>query len=149
MNKEEFLEISRAYFKSIGFQILKKSKFYYDTEDITLLVWFQHSNFSETYYVDYYFRIKKLHPEVKNITDNVWDTIGGRLIYSATKGFNIEYQLYNKDEYLKDLSKLSDLQIVPIMQDGVCYIKKLATNCERYGAWILFRENDRQKILSI
>ncbi len=38
MDKKEIQDATREYFKSIGFQVLKKTRFFYDNEELTLQV---------------------------------------------------------------------------------------------------------------
>lgn len=150
MDKKEFLDVSREYFRSIGFQILKKSKFYYDSDKLTLRVDLFHSNYGEYYCVEYVFRIKKLHPQVIDPLNNeVWDTLTGRIVYNRNKGFPIEYQLWDKEDYISTLKELAQKQLFPIMQYDIKYIKKLAKNCESVDAYILFKNDDKKRILSL
>ena len=150
MEQKEIQDITRAYFKQLGFQVLKKTKFYFDSDELTLRLWLDRSQFSETYYFTYDIRIKALHPEIKDITnENVWDTVGGRLTYSLQKGFHVEYPLWDQQTYLRDLKMLTEKQLVPIMQQGVAYVKKLALDAKSCGAGIVFKEDDRKKILAL
>lgn len=150
MEKKEFLDINREYFKSIGFQTLKKSKFYYDSDKLTLRVKLFHSNYGEYYCVEYDFRLKILHSEIgSEFNDNIWDTVTGRLVYSRDKGFPIEYQSWDKEDYIHTLKPLAQKQLFPIMQYDIKYIKKLAKNCESVNAYILFKKDDRKRILSL
>ncbi len=150
MDKKEIQDITREYFKSIGFQTFKKTKFYYESKDLVIQVWMNHSNFSNLYYIDYYFRIKALHPEIESIlNDDIWDTLGGRLGYDSDKCFVIEYNLWTKERYLADLSKIVKKSIIPIMKEGISYIKKLAKDYKSVGAWIVFREDMRNNILEL
>ena len=146
MEQKEIQDITRAYYKQLGFQVFKKTKFYYETNDIVLRLWLEKSQFSETYYFTYHFRIKKLHPEVKDITNElIWDTRGGRMGYDLERGFHVEYPLWDQQTYLKELKMLTEKQIVPIMKQGVEYVKKLAFNNYSCGAWILFTPEERKK----
>lgn len=150
MEKKEFLNANREYFKSIGFQTLKKSKFYYDSEKLTLRVNLFHSNYGEYYCVEYDFRLKTLHPDIGlQFNDIVWDTMGGRLVYSRNKGFPIEYLLWGKEQYLSTLKALAEKQLFPIMQYDVKYIKQLAKNCESVDAYILFKKDDQKRIIAL
>ena len=150
MEKKEMQDLTRDYLKKIGFQVLKKTKFYYQNDSLVLRLCLEKSNFSELYYFTYHFRIKVLHPEINDITnDNVWDTFGGRLGYGNDRVFQVEYQLWNADTYLRELTMISEKQLVPIMYCGISYIKRLALDCESCGAWIVFKELDKQKILSL
>ena len=150
MEQKEIQDITREYFKQLGFQVLKKTRFYFDSEELTLRMWLDRSQFSETYYFTYHIRIKALHPEIKDVkNDHIWDTVGGRLTYGSQRGFHVEYPLWDQETYLKDLKMLTEKQIVPIMKQGVAYVKKLALDCASCGAWIIFKESDRQKILAL
>lgn len=141
MEKKEFLDASREYFKSIGFQTLKKSKFYYYTDDLALLVWLQHSDYSEMYYINYDIQLKALHPN-EQCDGNICD-VRGRLACST------EYQLRNAKDYLLSLERAIQKQIAPIMKDGLVYVKQLVANHEKMGEWCVFAENNRSKILSL
>ena len=150
MHKKEMQDLTRDYFKKIGFQILKKNKFYFHNYNLVLRLQLEKSNFAEMYYFAYHFRIKALDPEVNEVTnDSIWDTFGGRLVYGNNKGFQVEYPLWDAEAYLRDLDTLTKRQIVPIMHDGISYIKRLALDCMSCGAWIVFSDNDRKKILAI
>lgn len=49
MTKNEFLNITRNFFRQCGFQLIKKSKFYFEANDFILEVQLQHSNYDEFY----------------------------------------------------------------------------------------------------
>jgi len=147
MEKKEFLDVSREYFKSIGFQILKKSKFFYESEELVLQVYMNHSNFSEQYYVDYYIRIKALHPNINEITnDKEWDTHFARLTNGKDTAFIVEYENMDVDSYSNILERLVTNQIVPIMQGGVNFIKHFFKNRKKYELYIVFSK-DAEKVL--
>ena len=150
MDKKEIQDVTRAYFKSIGFQVLKKTRFFYDNDQLTLQVMLDHSHFSALYTFYYYFRIKALHPEIKSIlSDEGWDTYGGTLVYNYNKGFGVEYSLWTKEKFLRDLDLLVKKDIVPIMRDGISYIKKLAKNHRALDAYIVFSDKMRDRILAL
>lgn len=123
MDKKEIQDVTRAYFKSIGFQVLKKTKFYYESGDYFLTVVMLHSNFSKTYYIDYWISLKDLH-DWKNtaLTDLEVDAQGrfGDTEYA----FETEYEKVNPDVYLKVLEKQSKRHIEPIMKYGLTAIAK-------------------------
>ena len=150
MDKKEIQDVTRAYFKSIGFQVLKKTRFFYDNDELTLQVLMDHSHFVDLYTFYYYFRIKALHPEIKSmLNDEVWDTAGGTLVYHYNKGFGIEYALWTKEKYLKELDFLVKKNVIPIMTEGIPYIKKLAKNHRALEAYIDFNVKMRERILSL
>lgn len=147
MEKKEVLTISKSYFKSLGFQTLKKNKYYFESDDLILRVWVDHSDFGEYFYIDYSIRLKALH--IGEVFDDYdWD-IGGRLIFNRNKCFEVEYSSLNQDDYLKTLKELSEKQIVPIMQNGISFIKKLINNSTSLGSYIFFKKDDKNKILSL
>ena len=150
MDKKEIQDATREYFKSIGFQVLKKTRFFYDNDQLTLQVMMDHSHFSDLYTFYYYFRIKALHPEIKSMfTYEGWDTDGGNLVYNYNKGFGVEYALWTKEKFLKELDLLVKKDIVPIMRDGISYIKKLAKNHRALDAYIVFSDKMRKQILAL
>ena len=109
-----------------------------------------HSHFSDLYTFYYYFRIKALHPEIKSMfTYEGWDTDGGNLVYNYNKGFGVEYALWTKEKFLKELDLLVKKDIVPIMRDGISYIKKLAKNHRALDAYIVFSDKMREQILAL
>lgn len=150
MEKNEFLDINREFFKSIGFQTLKKSKFYFESEELVLQVYMNHSNYSELYYIDYYIRIKTLHPNITKATDDVeWDTHFCRLSNGKGKAFIAEYEDLDADTYLNIIENLVTKQIVPILQGGVNFIKKFLKNRKKYELYIVFPEDVERAILNI
>lgn len=120
MNKEEFLNATREFFRSQGFQLLKKSKFYYDSEEFILKIDLQPSNYSEQFYLNYNIRIKAIHKEIKQIEDkNGWDLILGRIIAAPDRAFIVAYNSIAANEYLKQLKLKYERQIKPIIDRGV------------------------------
>lgn len=122
MEKKEFLDVSREYFKSIGFQTLKKSKFFYEAEDLIIQVYFTHSNFSELYYIDYYISIKDLHPKLSilNFESNI--DAQGRF-GDGNYQIEIEYDKINSQEYFKILDEQTKIHICPIINQGLKAMK--------------------------
>lgn len=150
MKKDEVLELSRNYFKSIGFQTLKKSKFFYESKELILQVCMNHSNFSNLYYVDYYIRIKTLHPDINETTnDKEWDTHFSRITNGKDKAFIVEYEKMDADRYSNTLKHLVTSQIVPIMQGGVKFIKQFLTNKSKYELYIVFSDTAEKAILNL
>lgn len=49
MEKNEFLNVTGQFMKQQGFQLLKKSKFYYKAADFILKFELQRPNYSELY----------------------------------------------------------------------------------------------------
>lgn len=123
MEKKEFLDISREYFKSIGFQTLKKSKFYYEADDYFLVVVMTLSNFSETYYLDYWISIKALHNKETNSIKNLIVDAQGRFGDNKIQ-VEIEYEKEEKETYLKCLEQQSKIHIEPILRLGLTAIVK-------------------------
>lgn len=136
MDKKEFLDVSREYFKSIGFQTLKNSKFYYDSKDFILMIWMNHSNYSEQYYIDYYIKIKALHLNISN--DIEWDTHFCRLTNGKDKALLVKYAEIELLDYIKVLNKRADEQIVPILKHGIKYLKELVINPKKYPQYYMF-----------
>lgn len=139
MDKKEIQDVTREYFKSIGFQILKKTKFYYESKDLVIQVWMNHSNFSNTYYIDYYIRIKNFHPEISDITnDKVWDTHFSRLT-NNNDAFIVEYEKAESYMYIKELNQCVVKQIMPIIEGGNKFLKDVSQNEKKYPyLYILF-----------
>ena len=151
MDRKEIQNLTREYFKKLGFQVIKNVKFYYDCDDYVLQVWMQHSCYGALYYYNYYFRIKSLHPEVDSIVTDVWDNDGARFsARSPHNGFAVEYPLWTKERYLEELSYAVGKTILPIIREGIPYIKKLAKKDKTLDAWVVFLdENKRKRILSL
>ena len=118
MEKKEFLDVSREYFKSIGFQTLKKSKFYYDSKDLILQVYLTHSNFCESFYIDYYVGIKDLNPalNISNFESHI-DAQGrfGEGQYQV----EIEYEKITLNKYVEILEKQTKIHIRPIINNSL------------------------------
>lgn len=141
------MDVSREYFKSIGFQTLKKSKFYYESNELVLRVELFHSNFGEYYYIDYFIILKSLHNDV--VFEDLNGDVSGRVVFDEKKCFDIKYTLLKKEEYLNALKNLSNKQILPIIKDGINYVKKLVDNNKAVGVYIFFIKDDKERILSL
>lgn len=146
MEKEEFLKINREFFKQQGFLMRTKNRFYHNSEELILCVWLQHSAYSKLYYINYDICLKALHPEIQEKLDvNICD-VTGRLALNRKKCFICEYPLCSADDYLQPLAKLFDEQIVPILEKGVKFVKKLV---KRNGAAVFYPMALKEKILSL
>ena len=147
MEKKEFLDVSREYFKSIGFQTLKKSKFYYESNELVLRVELFHSNYDEYYYIYYFIILKSLHND--GIFEDLNGDISGRVVWDEKRCFDVKYTLLKKEEYMNFLKYLSNQQILPIVKDGINYVKKLVNNSKAVGVYIFFIKDDKERILSL
>ena len=83
------------------------------------------------------------------LNDEVWDTFGGTLVYHYNKGFGIEYALWTKEKFLKELDFLVKKNLMPIITEGIPYIKKLAKDDRALDAYIDFNDKMRERILSL
>lgn len=122
MTKNEFIGITREFFKEKGFHLLKKSKFYMDTRDFVLKVYLQHSDYSELYYFNFDIRIKDLHPMNIKLDDedySSWDFCFGRLVENKEYAFTVEYLKVQQEDYLNKLNKIYLQQIKPILVEGL------------------------------
>ncbi len=137
MEKKEFLDINKNYFKQLGFLAPTKTKFYYEREDLILCIWLQHSTYSKLYYVNYSICLKTLHPEIQDPVKDFYIDANGRMGYDSVRGFHIEYETWNAEDYLKDLDKLYKRQVVPIIKHGLKYIKKYARNQHKFRTFFL------------
>ena len=142
MNKEEFLNITRDFFCGQGFHLLKRSKFYYESEEFVLRIDLQHSDYTEQFYFNYNIRIKAIHKEIKQIDDkNGWDFILARIIDAPDQAFIVEYNSITANEYLKQLKANYERQIKPIIDYGV---KSLLYLYRRNITYIHFRPEAMQ-----
>lgn len=138
MNKEEFLDITREFMRNQGFQLLRKSKFYFKADEFVLKIELQHSEYDELYYFNFNVRINELHSQVTRIDDTVeWDLILGRLINSKDYAFIVKYLEVEKEEYLNLLQKKYVQQIEPILDEG---LKKLIWLEENNISYIDFKK---------
>lgn len=123
MEKNEFLDVSREFFKSIGFQTLKKSKFYYESDELVMTMVMTLSNFSETYYLDYWITIKALHDRKTDYLKNTEVDAQGRFGDKRVQ-VEVEYEKTDKESYLKILEKQTKIHIEPIQKQGLKAIVK-------------------------
>lgn len=120
MNKKEFLDCSRDFFRNQGFKVLKKSKFYYEAKDFVYMIELQLSNYSELYYFNYNIRIKDIHKDINQIDSNRgWDFFSARIISTTEKAFIIEYDKIDKNSYVDQLFIKYKEQIEPILNGGL------------------------------
>lgn len=64
MDKKEFKEVVGNVLKKNGFKYGKKH-FYLEDDKLLVYIDFQKSNFSNSYYIEYCFIIKDLHPQIE------------------------------------------------------------------------------------
>ena len=83
------------------------------------------------------------------LNDYVWDTFGGVLTYTDKKWFRVEYALWTKEKFLKELDFLVKKNLMPIITEGIPYIKKLAKDDRALDAYIDFNDKMRERILSL
>lgn len=120
MEKNEFLAVTQQFMSQQGFQLLKKSKFYYEAAEFVLKFELQRSNYSELYYFDFNIRIKELHPRIIQTDDeSAWDLLMGRMMIGAGTAFTVECKEWEEDCYLNRLKTLFSKQIHPILVEGL------------------------------
>ena len=69
MEKREIKKILKQELEKLGFRYTK-SAYYYMDQELIIVVELQHSNYDETFFINYGFLIKALHPELKYPKEN-------------------------------------------------------------------------------
>ncbi|MBL6439574.1 DUF4304 domain-containing protein [Streptococcus suis] len=120
MESKEFKKIVSEVLLQNGFTIRHRK---YCLEDDSLIVFinFQKSNFSNSYYINYYFMIKSLHSKIQKLVIKDKD-FGGRIHHYTLSGktsgdFNLD-EVYHEDiKY--SIQKGIDKKIKPAFNEGI------------------------------
>ena len=120
MDKKQFLSISRKFFKEKGCQIIKNSRFIYQTEEFDVEFQMMHSNFGEYYYLSYYFYLHGMGSYYPTS-----DECASGRVSDLMSTPEIYYLDIEQDDFSKRLERVFDEELKPIMEQGLSYIMKL------------------------
>ncbi|HEM3442193.1 TPA: DUF4304 domain-containing protein [Streptococcus suis] len=121
MELKEFKNIVFDILKKNGFKYIK-SKYCFENDELLVFIEFQKSNFSNAYYINYYFVIKDLHKRIEKLTIKIRD-FGARFAY-----YNYEGELVNNEFELEEISnenltfsiqKELDEEVFPAFNKGI------------------------------
>lgn len=120
MDKKEFKEIVGSVFKKNGFKYGKKH-FYLEDDHLLVYIDFQKSNFSNSYYIEYCFMIKNLHPKIERFQLKDVD-FRSRFTYfneknEAMGSFELEYLSSAQVEL--SVQKIIDTEIQQAFEVGI------------------------------
>lgn len=129
MNKKQFKDFCKKEFELRGFKRIKKI-FYLEGKDLLCGIEFQKSNYSSSYYINYYFFLDKyddtnhypvcydLYVQGRLVAMSKTQTVkGNRFLTSA-----IEYEEYTEEELRPYFDKEFKERILPPVHQGKKYI---------------------------
>ena len=153
MDKIQFKKFCDTEFKKRNF--IKANKGYYLNGDKGVLcgIFFQKSDFSDSYYINYYFFLgefkdKKSYPICYDLdvqgritVISKTETIKGEYLLTAA----IEYEMYSEEELRPHFDKAFEEQILPPIYQGKKYI---LDNLKKLYFLTLRQDDVMQKLLS-
>ena len=116
MNKNEFKKELQVNLKKFGFEFHNRA-YYYDVENLIIVIDCQKSNYSDSYYVNYGFYVKNLHdcfsyPQICDCD------VMGRFENSLKSGL-FELAMINADELKRCINANFKKIILPVMNEGI------------------------------
>lgn len=116
MDNTEFKMIVRENTSKFGFKYCKKN-YYYEADNLIVVIGLQKSNFDNSFYINYGFCVKDIHDDLQYPKSNECD-ITGRFINETNKDI---YQLdtMNVEKLVMSLEKNIVNFIVPVMNEGI------------------------------
>lgn len=119
MEKKEFKKALTNTLKSYGFEYIKKC-YYYDNDELIIVIATQKSNYDNSYYLNYGFLIKQINPGLEYPKDYVCDVKGRFLFENDTKFTDcINLDNCDIDVLKKGIDETFQSYIVPIIEKGL------------------------------
>ncbi len=119
MDKNEFKKILRDLAFKHGF-IIKEKVLYRETDTLIIIIYFQKSNYSNSFYINYGFLIKEINGDIRNFKNVVYDCFCRVLDNKKEKGKG-SFELDNIDKlnYLETIANFFDNIIEPVALNGI------------------------------
>ncbi|MBP5494327.1 MAG: DUF4304 domain-containing protein [Lachnospiraceae bacterium] len=116
MDNTEFKKIVQETTSKYGFKYFKKN-YYYELDNVIIVINLQKSNYDNSYYINYGFCVKDIHDNLQYPKCYECD-ITSRFVDTENKG---EYQLdtLNPVELVMNLEKNINSFIVPVINEGI------------------------------
>ena len=129
MNKKQFKDFCKKEFELRGFKKIKKT-FYLVGKDLLCGIELQHSNYSNSYYINFYFFLGKFDDTNNYPVCYDLDVQGRIVAMSKTQTINgkhfltsaIEYEEYTEEELRPYFNKEFDERILPPVYQGKKYV---------------------------
>jgi hypothetical protein len=119
MDKNEFKKILRDLAFKHGF-IIKDKVLYRETDTLIIIIDFQKSNYSNSFYINYGFLIKEINGDMGNLKNIAWDAFGRVLDNKKEKYkdcFELEY--IDRLSYLETITNFFDNIIETVALSGI------------------------------
>lgn len=129
MDKKQFKEFCKKEFVSRGFIKVKKGYYLNGNQGVLCAIFLQKSDYSESYYVNYYFFLGEFH-DTKDYPFHYDLDVQGRIsVMSKTTDHGevfltsmIKYEAYTEEELHPFFDKEFEERILPPVQQGKKYI---------------------------
>lgn len=116
MDNSEFKKIVRKSTGKYGFIYCKKN-YYYNSDNLIVVINLQKSNFDNGYYINYGFCVKEIHNDLQYPKSNECD-ITGRFLNGTNKDI-YPLDTMNVDELALNLDNNMMNFIVPVIDEGI------------------------------
>lgn len=119
MDNTEFKKILQICTEKVGFKYCKKN-YYYQNEEIIIVVNTQKSNYDDSFYINYGFLLRTIHDNLDypNISD--CDIIG-RFVNNTndTTEFDFQLPMLVSDKLMECLNSNINNIIIPVINEGI------------------------------
>lgn len=121
MDKKEFKQAITKVLSEYGFSL--KNKIYrLVTEDLIIVIATQKSNYDNTYYINYGFSIKALHPNIEEVKDNTSD-LSSRFMFKfdwkKRKSDSVRYEIIDSEKFSTAFKQCVENEIQPVLKYGL------------------------------
>ena len=119
IEKKEMKKTLGAILSEYGFKYVKKG-YYFDHDELVIIISIQKSDYSNSYYVNYGFFIKAENPGISYPLINRCD-IFGRFVFEVegTVYYNIEIENFDLSIFKECIRKNVENIIVPVIESGL------------------------------
>ena len=129
MERKEFEDIVKNYFKSKGFE-KKGVRYFLNSDDFLCEIYVQKSYYGAVFYLNYDFWLGKFEkPYVIDRGGVATRTpdVGYRFYFTENDGYSCQYLNYNEEQLIEILNENFALRILPPFKEGKKYL------LEHYG----------------
>lgn len=119
MEKKEFKQILQSALNDAGLAYVKKN-FYYNDENMIIMVNIQKSNYGNSYYINYGFCVKEIN-NISNPHISECDIMGRFVNYGdGKKAYDFELEKLSREQFIQSLDKNIYDFIFPVQKYGIC-----------------------------
>lgn len=119
MDSSQFQKIFKECIGNIRFQYHKRN-YYYNNEDLVIVINKQKSNFGNYFYINYGFLVKSIHNGLNSPKISDCDIVG-RFVYNnqGVERTDFQVEMIQETEFRKCIEDNLAKKIIPVMNAGI------------------------------